>query len=200
MKPTALITIEAFMQEFDAPDDVRTERVIERASAHIESLTGRKFKARNYNGKGAKYGSIDSEDYMFFDGPTAKKEIYLPQYPVLSGGTALTFALASLSGRTQEGDTYTTLTANVDYILDAENGIVRLTAPRTGIKVYRVTCTAGYTEIPADLEQLCLDLAGKIYSDTRTVTSESIGGWSRTYAQEDPVTQQTLSLYKRWSL
>jgi hypothetical protein len=62
-----------------------------------------------------------------------------------------------------------------DYILDADNGIIRLTGGQftPGFRNYRVTCTAGYLYpstpaapfVPPDLEELCVRLCKVMFRE-----------------------------------
>lgn len=173
--------------------------MIDRATDRIERRTGRKLKARNYNGSSTAFTTtnITSEDYLFFDGDEQVVndkgcgEYFLPQFPVQRSSVtgALAFELAYLSDRGSSGDTFTALVENEDYIVDYENGIIRLLAGRftSGIKNYRAKCTAGYLVgaaqpyVPDALEQLCIDLIRTVRSDSVGVTSERIGSWSRSF-------------------
>jgi len=194
-------------------DDTLIDSIIDRATAWIQSVTGRKLKARHYKlDQSAFTTSVTSEDYLYFDGDEAVAngkglgEFYLPQYPVQrsSVASALAFELAYLSSRGSGGDTFTALTANVDYLVDYERGVVRLLAGRftSGVRNYRITCTAGYVTIPPDLEALCIELGRLIYKDRKNLQSETIGSWSRSFntAKDDPLVSDVLAHYTRLSL
>src|SRR3954447_26033795 len=117
MKPTALTTLEnakAALKVKGSTDDALLTQLIERASAWIESQTGRKFKARRYNGTTTPSASaihpttsVEDEDYLYFSGYTLDEggdtieggsAYQLPQFPV-QANSVLAFALASLSDR-----------------------------------------------------------------------------------------------------
>lgn len=187
------------------------------------------FKARRYNNGGSTHGTtgVTDEDYIYFDGTekrfgghtgvnpdTGLGEFYLPAYPV-QANAVLTFALAVLSSRDSSGgevwDT-TSYTENDEYIVDRNNGVLRLLGGHftPGTKNYRVTMAAGFQYgaaqpyVPPDLEMVCIEFAKQLYRDNRSVTSETLGTWSRSYNAEllkdDPIIQKTLAKYTRYAL
>lgn len=214
VKKTALATVTQFETRHGVATGVDTsliEQVINAASDFIEKQCDRKLKARNYNGFGAAFehktsgsgDTVDSEDYLYFDGdPDMVGEhgsgvFFLPAYPIVKphGSAAktrythlngLTFVLAELTARDGSGDTYTALTDNVDYILDKEMGIIRLNGwlQAKGIRNYRVTATLGYSEgtaqpyVEDDLIDLCLYIAGKLYREEMDKTGDRQGSSS----------------------
>jgi hypothetical protein len=213
------------ISETDLTKDDRLARLINRATAYIESKTERKLKCRNYNGGSGTHDdtAVPDADYIYFSGSlkdeggdTVKDErgyglFYLPAYPV-QPDSDLTFALDTLDKRDALGDTWDTsdLVEGDDYIVDRENGILRSLWGRfvIGHKNYRITCAAGYNEgseppyVPADVEDLCILVAKRMYIENRSLQSESIGGWSRTFdtklAESD--IEERISLLRRWSL
>ena len=222
---TALTTLENFKAVNRVPgttDDGLLEQIIDRVSSWIESQTGRKFKARNYNNDNdSKFSplNIDSEDYLYFDGDNAvdsRRTIFLPQFPIQRPAIdgALAVELSTLTNRTTgadgAGDTWSTdLLEGRDYVVDYERGIIRLNGGQfvCGMKNYRLTCTAGYKIgdnqpfIPDDVEQLCIELGNLIWKDKQNLQSESIGTWSRTFNtnKSDPFVEDTLTKYTRLS-
>ncbi len=224
VKAQALVTRDAFKTAIGVSgttDDTKIDSIIDRATAWIESKTGRLLKARNYNGAGTAFTTtVTSEDYLFFDGDSCHRNergfgvLYVPQFPVLkqSVASALAVELAALTTRTTgadgAGDTWDTsaLLEGRDYIVDYTNGIITLIGGifSTGQKNYRLKCTAGYATIPDDLEALCIELARGIYKDNRAVTSETLGTWSRSFSEAlkkaDPLVQDTLAKYTRYAL
>ena len=185
------------------------------------------LKARRYNGNTATppanvHGTtgVTDEDYLYFSGATKDQGgdtvidergyglYYLPAYPV-QANSIVTFVLATLADRSAGGETWdtTTLVEWVDYVVEREKGVLRFLGGRfaTGFRNYRVTMAAGYQYgsaqpyVPPDLEALCIEIAKGLFRDNRTLQSESIGTWSRSYKanQEDPFVQETLSRYTR---
>lgn len=228
-QPTDLATVSDFKEEQNVSgtaDDARIQKLITRATAWIENATNRKFVARRYNGATASApdnthpttGVLD-EDYHYFDGDPSQVDArgmglyYLPQYPV-QANSVLTFQLATLSEREDvsgDGDTWdtTALVEGRDYIVDRTLGAIRLLGGTftQGQKNYRVKYAAGYALtqapwVPADLQGLCIEMAAGIFNDDRTVTSESIGTWSRSFdkQRDDPFVSQVLSNYTRFVL
>jgi hypothetical protein len=239
---TTLESLKEFLNVTGTDQDGKLERVINRVTWWIEDTTRRKFnngtrgglKARRYNGDtGSAPNNVHTttkvrdEDYIYFDGTTKDKgghtlincdtglaEFHLPAYPV-QADSVLTFALAVLSNRTNSGgetwDT-TSLLQNDAYVLDRENGILRLLSGTftPGTRNYRITCAAGYQYgdnqpyVPPDLEGVCLELCKQVYRDDRAVLSESIGSWSRQYSGDlkkaDPYVMGVLAKYTRFSL
>lgn len=175
--------------------------------------------------------TVSSEDFLYFDGQRAVKDdsgnlvFYLPQYPVIraSGSNrnslqhpnAITFRVDALSGRgsTVSGyQTWDALTEYDDYILDQATGALRLIGTwfTTGQSNYRVKCTAGYSVgtvntqpyVPSDLEDLCMEVAKRIYRQDQGLQSESIGTWSRTFNTEkkDDFIEEVIARYRRFSI
>ena len=148
---------------------------------------------------------------MFFDGgwgtvdDNGYGEFYLPQFPVQRSSVsgALSFELAYLASRDSSGDTFTAYTEGDDYIVDYDKGIVRLIGWRfsPGQKNYRISCTAGYTSIPDDLEQLCIELCRMLYENRKNLQSEQIGTYRRTWdtQKQDPFVSDILAQYTRLS-
>lgn len=190
----------------DTSKDSQLERIIDRATYYIESRTERKLKVREYNNGGSTHpdSSVSDEDYVYFSGSTKGKggdtvgtEFYLPAWPVQPNDENVTFTLATLSNRGSDvvgGEAWDTddLAEYDDYIVDRENGIIRLLGGifSPGMRNYRVTMAAGYKfgsaqpYVPPDLEELCIEVAKKLFRDDAGLMSEKIGTWSRTYDPE----------------
>jgi hypothetical protein len=199
--------------------DTRLDKLIDRATDWIEGKTGRKLKARHYKLDEAAFTpGVLSEDYLYFDGDAqvvnekGLGEYILPQFPVQRSSVtdALAFELSYLSNRGSDGDTFTALVENEDYVVDYEKGIVRLLAGRftSGVKNYRITCTAGFfvgaaqPYVPDALEELCiLECKRRLY-DKDGVTSERIGTWSRTFDAEKAkeAIDEKVALFTRYRL
>lgn len=210
----------------DISKDNRLERCINRATQLIEQITQRKLKCRNFTNGGSFHATtgITDEDYIYFDG-THKKDggntlkdengygiFQLPAWPVRANSEtgASTFQLAGLDDRSNSGgETWDTdaYAENDDYIVDRQNGVVRLLggAFEPGQRNYRIRMTAGYLVgtgepyVPADLEGVCIELAKTLFRESSNVQSESIGTWSRSYnlAVENPFLKPTLDRYSR---
>ncbi len=166
---TTLANLKETLGITTSAEDSALERVINRVSKWIQSETGRKLKARNYNGNSGTHATtgVAAEDYIYFDGTTKNKgghtiisemgqgEFYLHQYPIQkfsgSNPNALVVELAVLSARgstVSGGELWDTATLVEwdDYIVDYTNGVIRLLHGRftPGQRNYRFKCTAGY--------------------------------------------------------
>lgn len=207
----------------DTSKDSYLERVISRATADIERMTGRKMKARNYNGVGTAFATttITSEEYLIFSGssqdeggdtlidPRGYGVFYLPQFPIQTVSPSITFGLHSLTDRVAGTWDLTGFVENRDYVIDRTNGILTNLNGRfaSGFRNYRIACTAGYLTsaqpyVPADLEELCIAVAKKLFRNEQGIQSESLGTWSRSYNVEAAEKQikEGVSMFTRFRL
>ena len=232
----ALTTVSHLKEELgiasgDTSKDSRLERLINRATADVERKTGRKLKCREYNNEDGTHPitEVADEDYIYFSGATKDEGgdtlvdergyglLYLPAWPVQANDANVTFTLATLSDRDSDiagGESWDTtdLTEWDDYVVDRENGVLRLLSGRftSGHRNYRITCAAGYLEgganddpnVPADLEELCILVCKRLYRDDAGLMSEKMGSWSRTFDPQKANEQinEGISLFRRWSL
>jgi len=167
--------------------------------------------------------NVTDEDYLYFSGsrkdrggdavidPRGYGLYYLPAWPVRSNAEtgSIPFVLSPLLTRDSNGETWddTALQEYRDYLVNRETGELRLLAGSftPGVRNYRVTMCAGYLNgsaqpyVPDDLEGLCLEIARDVYRNSRDVTSESIGTWSRSYdkSKADPYVEGLISKYSR---
>lgn len=235
VKKTALATTANFETRHGVATGTDTsliELLINAATDWIEGNTDRKLKARNYNGFGTAFehktsGSgdmVDSENYVYFSGNAEQVDengngvLFLPQYPVLfvhaSGKdhlnhkNAVAFVLEELDSRSSgDGEVWTALVRNDDYIVDQETGIITFLTRRmlTGTKNYRVTMTAGFSEntaqpyVPDDLQDVCLYIAGKLYREDMDKKSERDGSSSTDLIafEDDKYVQLALTNYRK---
>jgi hypothetical protein len=209
----------------DTSKDTQLEKIINRATTWIESQTGRKLKARGYNGISGSLtlggsDTITNEDYIFFSGTRMENGgdtlldatgcyFHIPQYPVQLN-SVLPFALAVLSSRSGGIESWdaTAHVENDTFFLDRQNGILRLIGGvfTTGTRNYRITCAAGFIVgsaqpyVPGDLEDLCIQVAKKLYRNEQGLQSESLGTWSRSYntEKENAAIDATLAHYRRF--
>lgn len=145
----ALTTLEDVKESLDiASSDTSKDNLIIRkinaATDAIEKFTGRRFKLTTYT----------NEEYD----ATNTDQLILKQRPVT--------ALSSMSSRdtSLNEDDWTTSDTEL-YFLDAEAGVIDLNFVATGRwNRYRVTYTAGYTDIPADLAEAAAALASFLVS------------------------------------
>lgn len=134
---TTLANVREYLQTpaADTTKDNLLTRLINVASAAIESFCGRKFKSRSFT------------ETHYYDDYESAQNILTKQFPI----TALTSI-------TDDG---VALTA--DELAECENRTtyIRLDEERSGTIV--ITYTAGYTTIPYDLEQACVLLVHYYY-------------------------------------
>lgn len=103
-----------------------------------------------------------------------RPRIYLQEYPVI--------AISSVELSTDYGATYSSLIEYTDYVFDLEDGsIIALNSTNSVftkyINGYKITYTAGYEEIPADLKVAVLDLITYyIKNDASVHSNKSLGG------------------------
>lgn len=162
---TSLDNLKEVLGVTDNAQDALLTNLINRATDTIESYCGRRFASTAYT----------DEEY---DG-TGTRYINAKQYPI----TALT-AYEHNSGASGTTDWNTLQNDYIKYIDDGQGpgqflydqGFIR------GIRNYRFTYTAGYTTIPYDLEQACLDLCTWFYNSRKNMglQSETLGEYSYT--------------------
>lgn len=168
-------------------DDTYLEELIAAATFAIQEYCGRKFVRRNYNGASGTHAttSVTSEDYIIFSGK-GKSRHALTQYPISSTG----FVLAELTNRDSVGvETWETLTAGVDYLIDYDTGIITMLNGLfdRGDRNYRVTAAAGYQTqtaapwVPYDLSQACAVMVREAYRESERLTSEKLGDITRSH-------------------
>ena len=147
-------------------DNDLLDNIINRATYIIESYCGnRRFKSTAYT----------NQEY---DG-TDTNYINAKHYPI----TAMT-AYEKNYGNVGDTDWESLQGEYIKYIDDGEGpgqfyykfGFLK------GVRNYRFSYTAGYSTIPYDLEQACLDLCVWIYNDRKNkgMKSESLGEYSYT--------------------
>lgn len=98
-------------------------------------------------------------------------KLYLKEYPILSIG--------SVEVSSDYGNNYTELTEFTDYVLDAEDGAITCINAEEFPKVvngYKVTYTAGYETLPADLKVAVLDLITYYLKNDMSVHSPKAPG------------------------
>lgn len=197
MRPDVLCTLEAAklglgLAPSASGDDTRISLLIEAATDVIERAAGRKFVRRNYNDGDAAATptyhtttQVPDEPRLLIDG-NRQTSVILPNFPVVDDSG---FIFESLATRAAAGDTWTVLVKNEDYILDRVRGMIRVNGGylSKGIRNYRVTYEAGFLLhdkapwVPADLQEMCVQLVREGMQDNSRVTSEKIGEWSRSY-------------------
>lgn len=87
------------------------------------------------------------------------------------------------------------------FVVNSDAGVVRVSGFSRSFQGITIRYTAGYSSIPADLEQICIDLVG-IYYDSRKInlmlSSENIGDYSYvTKAGKDNYSKMPLQITQR---
>jgi hypothetical protein len=206
-----LSTVKTALSISGSAHDARLEQLIHSASAWIENTTGRKFKLRDYNGEEGEHEetAVPDEEMWVFSGDTLdngghtllrnfRGVVVVPNFPIVGDITIET--LLDRQNETWDEE----IEENRDFTINRKTGEIILLAGGfgPGVHNYRITYSAGYEDIPHDLQQLCIDLVSLIFKDRRNLQSERIGAWSRTWdmSREDPIFAGTLSRYTRFKL
>lgn len=123
-------------------------RKINQATEMIEKYTGRRFKLTTYT----------DEEYD----STGSNQLILRQRPVT--------ALTSISSRDTSFNTNDWDSLDTDYyFLDANAGVVDLNFTQWGRwNRWKVTYTAGYTDIPSDIQEAAVTLAANLTLSSET--------------------------------
>lgn len=152
--------------------DTVIKAIIPKASALVKSTCRRSF---------VDYVN-DAKTDVFASG---SDRVYLKEFPVLS--------VSSVEYSADYGVTYTALTENVDYVLNAEEGAIYFLAWETTPQLlngYRVTYTAGFESLPEDIKVATLDLVTYYLKNDMSVKSQRDAG-SNT-VQIEYITKNTL--------
>lgn len=150
LSPQALTSVQAvkdYLRLTSADNDALLESLIEAVSALFAAHTGRHLTARDYSPDPA--SEHFDPDNAILDGG-GYPELLLPQYPVqgLSGLVMDGVALAPAQAPGQAG-----------WVLDRAAGVLSLVGGvfSRGRQNLAVTYRAGFTIVPADLAQACLE-------------------------------------------
>ena len=175
-------TVEAHIKrKLTSSEVANIELMIAAAKSYIDKATGQVFTAggeattRIYDGV--------HEGTLFID---AFSEITKVEFVGLDGVTT-----------TVDPNTYHTYPYNADYV----NALVRRGTGRwsRGIGTYKVTGTIGkYKDVPADIKLAATILVADMLRNPQNLKSESIEGYSRTFADqssENPHLEKLLSNY-----
>lgn len=143
--------------------------------AFLTSLVNRSYKVLEaYIGHAIKSATY-TEDY---DGDSTNS-LLLKNYPIIS--------ITSIYDDVDRNFTASTLIPAADYVLDKEEGMVRLfqntSAFKSGILNVRITYVAGYATIPADVEMAGIAHVAWMYrrANTEGTTAQTLGGKSEQY-------------------
>lgn len=182
MALTTTANVKAYLGITVSTYDTLIDRLVLAAQAEIERFCGLAFDSASHT--------------EYFDG-NRKPSVVLTNTPVT--------AVASVSYR-KDNDEWTAYDATT-YDWDADTGILELLSTAElwiagadglarrgfpkGNKAVRVAYTGGYSSIPADLQQACIELVAYMYGGSASarqarasgLVSESLGYESRSWAQ-----------------
>lgn len=147
----SLAKLKNYLKITDTTNDTLLSSLVDQASVFIESYTGRKLEAQDYNVRMDGHG---------------ENEFLFPQYPI---NTLTSFQYNTGNIGIPVWENYST----DGYFLDSETGIFSLTfGIHKGIKNIKVVCNAGYDTIPEDLQRACMQIATYYYSQAGKTTSQ----------------------------
>jgi len=181
---TTYESVKAYLGLTNDDDQALIEAMIDSVSAVIETFCQRKFKSRAY------------VEYYSGDGTT---ELMVDQYPV----TAITDIWDDVNH--DFTDSYKIDTSNIlfsDIGSNLSDGIVLLEGDtfRSGVKNVKISYTAGYTTIPLDLADACIQFVAKVFNlrGKQGIESEKIGNYAIKFFLEDipKDIKMVLMLYK----
>lgn len=168
----------------DSTQDAFLESLVNRSYKILETWLGRKMKAADYT--------------EYYDGPDDEypDQILLNQFPLNS--------IASLHDDLDRNFGSDMLVSSTDYVLYKERGIVRLFRNQAcfqkGIQNIKIVYNAGYTTIPGDLADACIQMVEHMFNRARTggFDTASLGGKSETYDKDEipAAVKRTLRHYK----
>lgn len=168
---TTLAHLKSYLNLSVSTHDTLLEDFVDRATDLFENFTNRKLKARDYH-----YDSGDGDydsDNGIMDG-NDRDMISLPQYPVNS--------ITTLRINTTSIDERTSIYACGWVIQDKAAGIVALSCYlfTKGLKNIDFAYNAGYSTVPEDLEQACIELAAWMFKQS-TPGSALLGESSKSF-------------------
>lgn len=193
---TSLANLKAFKGISVTTNDTLLENCIDRITELFENFTNRKLKARDYSYDSGS-GDYDS-DNAIVDGNGIDR-MPLPQYPVNSITTLRINELA-IDERSSIYDTGWVLA-------DKAAGIVILSGYifTAGIRNIELVYNGGFSTIPEDLEQACIEQAAWLFKQSAPggnllgVTSKALADGSISYSAKDLLASVRLVLerYKK---
>lgn len=175
---TTVANVKTYLGIAGSADDALIENLIDRVTNFVQKYCNRKFTKSNYD--------------EYYDG-SGTGYLLLPNYPIDS------VTLLEIDDITK---------ASTDYAIYTDSGMIRLKNGQftDGILNVHVTYTAGYANVPKDLEQACTEIVAMKYYSRGTekfgVTARSFGeGGTISYEKTLPAEiKSVLDLYKRRSV
>ena len=164
---TTAAKVKEFMGITHSDWDALIASLITRMSSFIEDYCGVPFSSTDY--------TDERYDGLEFNGGVLR----LKNYPIIS--------VASLYDDTSRDFQSDALIATDDYVWYADEGVVRMVDGgvfNEGEQNIKITYTAGYTEVPSAIDQVCIELVTAKLKDrgmSGLVQSEKLGRWSVTY-------------------
>jgi len=187
---TSLANLKTYLNISGTTNNTFMETLVDRATALMEEYTRRNLKARDYS-----YDS-DSEDYdkdnAVMDG-NDRDVLILPQRPVNS----LTTLRVNEQAISESTGVYV-----CGWMIDKKRGMVRLRCYlfTKGMDNVELAYNAGYSTVPDDLEQACIEQAAWMYKQSPVgqgllgVSSRSLQDGSISYTAKDLLPQVKLVL------
>ena len=187
---TSLANLKTYLNISGTTNNTFMETLVDRATALMEEYTRRNLKARDYS-----YDS-DSDEYdkdnAVMDG-NDRDVLILPQRPVNS--------LTTLRVNEQAIDESTGVYV-CGWMIDKARGMVRLRCYlfTKGMDNIELAYNAGYSTVPDDLEQACIEQAAWMYKQSPVgqgllgVSSRSLQDGSINYTTRDILPQVKLVL------
>ena len=176
---TTLANVKAWMAITGSADDALLSRLITAASAYIESWLNRRFAIATYS--------------ELRDGSGADS-ICVKNYPIISVQNVTINGVPIVAASDPQG---------IGYLVNEPGTAIYLRGYaflRDRLNV-SLTYTAGFSAIPPDIEQACIDLISLRYKERDRIgqVSKSLAGETVTFSQRDlsETTRTLLNNYKR---
>lgn len=192
---TSLDALKDYLGISQSANDNLLESCIDRATALFELETRRKLKARDYSYVST--ADAYDPDNAVLDG-NGRDAISLPQYP-LNTLTTLRINEIAIDARSS--------IYALGYVLDKKAGILRLSGYvfTRGLANIELVYNAGYSTIPDDLSNVCLEQAAWLFKQTAPggnllgVASKTLADGSISYTAKDllPSVKIVLENYKK---
>jgi hypothetical protein len=161
----------------DGSQDTYLTSLINRATNIIEKYcNGRRFKETVYS----------NEEYNGIGG----NFLNIKHYPIIS--------ITNIEKRTGDfaSPNWDSLDSSFYKMLDTEGQIYYTLGFNAGIRNYRINYSAGYTDIPEDLQQACITLISYLKNQEKTagMQSETMGELSYIKTDDEKATIKNLGL------
>lgn len=192
---TSAATLKTYLNLTITTHDTLLADLIEKATAFSENFTNRKLKARDYSYVST--ADAYDADNAVIDGNN-RDMIRAPQYPIVS--------LTTLRIDTMEIDERSSV-FETGYVLDKAAGIIHLAGYlfTKGLRNIELVYNAGFSTIPEDLEQACIEQAAWMFQESKAggamlgVTGKTLPDGTLTFTTRDllPRVRSVLEKYKK---